>query len=72
MRWPWQRNRVEDGPAPSGDTAEAVRARQCAEQALQRTKDLSAEIRRVADASRSHRSINHFAELIGETFRGQK
>lgn len=71
MRWPWRR-RVEGGPAVSDDTDEAVRARRCAEQALQATKDRSAEIRRVADVSRSQRSINHFAELIGETFRGER
>lgn len=69
MRWPWSR-RNESGPPVSDDVDEAVDARRCAEEALERTKGQSEEISAVAERARLHRRVNHFAELIGETFRG--
>lgn len=69
MRWPWNRPKPQPTP-PADDTAEASEARRRAEQALRQDRARSGEVRRVADQSRRHRRVNHFAELIDETFRG--
>lgn len=70
MRWPWCR-REDDVPAVSDDAAEASEARRCAELALELSKERSDEIREVAAMARSHRRVNHFAQLIDDTFRGR-
>lgn len=67
MRWPWGKDHP---PAPSDDTAEATRARRHAEAALERERQRSREVREVAAQSRRHGAVNHFAELIAQTFRG--
>jgi hypothetical protein len=68
MRWPWSRKR----PAPqvSGDVADAVAARRRAENALARERRRTSEVRDVAATSRQHGAVNHFAQLITETFKG--
>lgn len=69
MRWPWTRRRPVPPPA-ADDVADAVEARQHAEAALERDRARTAEVRRVTSAAREHRAVNHFAQLIAETFRG--
>lgn len=54
----------------STDLGEAIEAKTKAEQALAQAIDQSGEIQQVAARSRRHRNVNHFAELISETFRG--
>lgn len=68
MRWPWSQEHEPPGPPP--DVADAVRARRRAEAALERERMRSQEVRDVAAASRRHGAVNHFAQLIAETFRG--
>lgn len=72
MRWPWVRRREPVCPPPSDDTTEAARARAAAEQALRRAREQTGEVSRVASQSRQYRRVNHFAELIAETFRSAR
>lgn len=69
MRWPWSRKPSGAEPV-STDLGEAIEAKTKAEQALAQAIDQSGEIQQVAARSRRHRNVNHFAELISETFRG--
>lgn len=70
MRWPWS---SKHPPAPVSDDAEqAIEARRRAEEALRDAKRQTGEIRRVAAHSKNHLRINHFAQLIDETFRGAR
>lgn len=68
MRWPWSSKRQP--PPVSEDVGDAVRARRRAEEALARDRARSREIRDVTEKSRRHGTVNHFAQLIAETFRG--
>lgn len=68
MRWPWSTR--HHPPPPPDDVADAVRARQRAEAALERDRARSKEVRDVTERSRRHGTVNHFAQLIAETFRG--
>lgn len=70
MRWPWSPRQPASKTAPD-DAEEAAAARRRAEEALAAAKEQTGEVRRVADAMRHHRRVNHFAELIGDTFRGK-
>lgn len=70
MRWPWSQE-PDCAPEVSDDAAEATQARVDAEAALERTKGRSEEIAAVAAASRTHRRVNHFAQLIEDTFGGR-
>lgn len=67
MKWPWSKDHP---PPPPDDVGEAVQARLRAEAALERERQRSKEVRAVADQSRRHGAVNHFAQLISETFRG--
>ena len=67
MRWPWSK---DVPPPPSADVDDAVRARRRAEAALERDRARTKEVRDVTAASRRHGTVNHFAQLIAETFRG--
>lgn len=70
MRWLWRKR-----PPPvqvSDDAEEAAQARQHAEASLRAARQKSGEIRRVAAQSHNHLRINHFAQLIDETFRGNR
>jgi len=67
MRWPWSK---DVPPPPSADVDDAVRARRRAEAALERDRARTKEVREVAERSRRHGTVNHFAQLIAETFRG--
>lgn len=69
MRWPWSNRNQQAEPVPD-DVEEATRARRRAEEALEAAKEQTGEVCRVAAEMRQHRRVNHFAELIGETFRG--
>lgn len=69
MRWPWSTRRDEAEPVPD-DTDEAVEARRRAERALLEARRQTGEIRDVRDRSLRHQRVNHFAQLIAETFRG--
>jgi hypothetical protein len=71
MRWPWSRKQPEAEPVVD-DIEEATRARRHAERALERAKEQTNEVHRVAAALRRHGRVNHFAELIGDTFRGRR
>jgi hypothetical protein len=68
MRWPW----IKEQPSlpPPDDVDDAVRARRHAEAALRRERERSKEVRDVTAQSRRHGAVNHFAQLIAETFRG--
>jgi hypothetical protein len=68
MRWPWSIK--HQPPSPPDDVADAVRARRHAEAALERDQARSREVRDVTAQSRRHGTVNHFAQLIAETFRG--
>ena len=68
MRWPWSTK--YQPPPPPDDVADAVRARRRAEAALEQERKRSKEVRDVAAQSRRHGAVNHFAQLITETFRG--
>jgi hypothetical protein len=69
MRWPW--NKRERAPEPVADDAdEAAAARRRAEKALLDARRQTGEIRAVRDRSVYHQRVNHFAQLISETFRG--
>lgn len=68
MRWPWS-PKQQPAPPPD-DVADAVRARRHAEAALRRERERSKEVRDVTAESRHHGAVNHFAQLIAETFRG--
>lgn len=73
MRWPWtRRERRAPCPPVSDDSQEAAQARIQAEAALMQAKQRSGEVRQVASQSRQHRRVNHFAELIAETFKGAR
>jgi hypothetical protein len=52
------------------DSDEAAAARRRAEQALREARSQTGEIRAVRDRSVHHQRVNHFAQLISETFRG--
>lgn len=69
MRWPWSNRGHEAEPLPT-DVDEATEARVNAEQALRDTIERSGEVRKVSEASRRHGRVNHFAQLISDTFRG--
>jgi hypothetical protein len=56
----------------SDDAEEAAEARRRAEEALLAARRQTGEIRRVAAHSQRHLRINHFAQLIDETFRGAR
>ena len=68
MRWPWSTK--YQPPPPPDDVADAVRARRHAEAALEQERKRSKEVRDVAAQSHRHGAVNHFAQLITETFRG--
>jgi hypothetical protein len=68
MRWPWSTR--HQPPPPPDDVDDAVRARRHAEAALRRERERSQEVRDVTAQSRRHGAVNHFAQLIAETFRG--
>jgi hypothetical protein len=68
MRWPWSSR--HQPPPVSEDVGDAVEARRHAEQALARERARTREIRDVTEKSRRHGAVNHFAQLIAETFRG--
>jgi hypothetical protein len=71
MRWPW--NKREKAPEPvSDDVDEAVRARRHAEEALARDRERTGEIRAESNRSLHHARVNHFAQLISETFWGSR
>jgi hypothetical protein len=70
MRWPWSTRRQDEAEPVPDDTDEAEAARRRAEQALLEAKSQTGEIRAVRDRSVGHRRVNHFAQLISETFRG--
>jgi hypothetical protein len=68
MRWPWSKDLP---PEPiSDDVDDAVQGRRHAEAALERDRARSQEVREVSERSRRHGTVNHFAQLIAETFRG--
>ncbi len=69
MKWPWTRKPRRAAPA-SDDVADAVAARRHAEAALARERAREREVHTVSAAARSHRTVNHFAQLISDTFRG--
>jgi ElaB/YqjD/DUF883 family membrane-anchored ribosome-binding protein len=69
MRWPWGTGQPAAESAPD-DAAEAAEARRRAEQALREAKAQTGEIRAVRDRAVHHQRVNHFAELISETFWG--
>jgi len=68
MRWPWSKSQP---PQPPDDVADAVAARRRAEAALERERRRIKEVRDVAAQARQHGAVNHFAQLITETFRGE-
>lgn len=70
MRWPWSSKHPP--AAVSDDAEEATEARQRAEEALQDAKRQTGEIRRVTAQSRRHLRVNHFAQMIDATFRGNQ
>lgn len=71
MRWPW--NKREKAPEPmSDDVDEAVRARRRAEEALARDRARTREISVETGRAVRHARVNHFAQLISETFWGSK
>lgn len=69
MRWPWTSRKPLADPE-SDDSAEAAAARRRAEAALLEAKQQTGEIRAERDRALQHRRVNHFAQLISETFRG--
>lgn len=69
MRWPWSPKLPRPQPT-SDDVADAVASRRRAEKALASDRERSGEVHSVAAASRRNGAVNHFAELIIETFRG--
>ena len=69
MRWPWTSRQQPAEPVPD-DADEAAAARRRAEQALLEARQQTGEIRAVRDRSVHHQRVNHFAQLISETFRG--
>jgi hypothetical protein len=71
MRWPWNRKPQQAESVPD-DTEEACRARRRAEEALREAKEQTGEIRAVRDRAVQHQRVNHFAQLIAETFRGSR
>jgi hypothetical protein len=70
MRWPWISRRQAADSVPDDDVEDAAAARRRAEAALRAAKDRTTEIRAVTDRALHHRRVNHFAQLISETFRG--
>lgn len=70
MRLPWPRRPPAPTVRPSGDTDEAVQARRRAEEDLRRTHEQTAQVRELAEQLRRHRRVNHFAELITQSFEG--
>lgn len=71
MRWPWTR-KPQAADTAADDTEEACRARRRAEKALLDAKAQTGEIRAVRDRAVHHQRVNHFAQLIAETFRGHQ
>lgn len=71
MRWPWAGRKRAVEPMPD-DAQEAAAARQRAEASLRAAKQLTPGIRKERDRSMHHQQINHFAQLISETFRGDR
>lgn len=69
MRWPWSGNHP---PVVSDDAEEASQARERAEAALRHARQQTGEIRQVVAQSHHHLRVNHFAQLIGDTFRGDR
>lgn len=68
MKWPWS---TQHQPLPPpDDVADAVRARRQAQAALERERERTKEVRDVTAQSRRHGTVNHFAQLIAETFWG--
>lgn len=71
MRWPWSGKQPTADAVPD-DTQEATRARERAEAALRAAKQQTGEIKAVAERSMHHQRVNHFAQLISETFWGTR
>lgn len=57
-------------PDATTNLHEAVQARRRAEEELAKTRERGAEIRQEVAKSRQYRRVNHFAELIIDTFQG--
>ena len=71
MRWPWTCRKQPVDPMPD-DAREAAEARRRAEAALRAAKRLTPQIKEERDRSMRHGRVNHFSQLIAETFRGDR
>jgi hypothetical protein len=71
MRWPWSRKQPKAEPVVD-DIEEATRARRHAERALEQAKGRTGEVRQAAADLRRNGRVNHFAELISDTFWGHR
>jgi len=72
MRWPWWKRRNPDRLPASDDAEQAAEARLNAEEQLLRARRRAPEVREIAEQLRQHRRVNHFAELLGQSFGGNR
>ncbi len=72
MTWswpPWKCRRADKPqPEPSDDVEEAAKLRRREQASLERDRANGGAVRDLAERLRRHREINHFAELIGDSF----